>query len=66
MQTTTTPVISINPTQPTMTPEIPLDPTNPLVWLLILATLLTASEKPLNAIANLLRAIDTFTKSRKK
>jgi hypothetical protein len=63
----TTSTISINPIQlqtPTMPPN--LDPTNPLIWLLVLATLLTATEKPLNAIANLLRAIAPFLKSRKK
>jgi hypothetical protein len=53
----TLPTISINPTQPTLPTEMPLDPTNPLIWLLVLATFLTATEKPLNAIANLLRAL---------
>jgi hypothetical protein len=62
---TTTPVISINPTQPTMLPAMPLDPTNPLIWLLVLATLCTATAKPLNAIANLIRAIALFLKSRR-
>jgi hypothetical protein len=62
----TTPIISINPTQPTMTPKIPLDPHNPLIWLLVLATFLTATEKPLNAISNLLKAIALLLKSRNK
>jgi hypothetical protein len=41
-----------------------LDPTNPLIWLLVLATLLTATEKPINALANLLRAIAPFLKTK--
>jgi hypothetical protein len=37
--------------------QIPLDPHNPLIWVLVFSTLITATEKPLNAIANLIRAL---------
>jgi hypothetical protein len=53
----TLPTISINPTQPTMPTDMPLDPTNPLIWIIVITALITATEKPLNAIANLLRAL---------
>jgi hypothetical protein len=46
--------------------QIPLDPHNPLLWIIVLATLLTAIEKSLNAIANLLRAIAPFVRNRKR
>jgi hypothetical protein len=62
--TNSTSTISINPIQPPMPPN--LDPTNPLIWLLVLATLLTATEKPLNAITNLIKAIRPFIHTRKK
>ncbi|MGI0493910.1 hypothetical protein ACN4EG_19175 [Alkalinema pantanalense CENA528] len=60
IQPTATQPITIQPTTPQIpTPDtqIPIDPSNPLCWLLVLATLLTATEKPLNAIANLLKIL---------
>jgi hypothetical protein len=64
--TTTQPTIPINPNQPILPPEMPLDPTNPLIWLLTIAIFLGTTEKNLNAIANLLRAISSFCVVRAK
>jgi hypothetical protein len=61
IQTVPTPLPQI----PDMT-QLPLDPRNPLIWILVFSTLITATEKPLNAIANLLRAIHLFFKNRNR
>jgi hypothetical protein len=54
----TTPTQSIQLPPSTQTPgPVPLDPSNPLIWILVLTALLTATEKPLNALANLLKAL---------
>jgi hypothetical protein len=66
VQTTTTPTIFTTPMQPKMPTDVPLDQTNPLIWILVFATLCTATEKPLNAIANLLRVIAPFVLNRKR
>jgi hypothetical protein len=69
MNTTQSQTIQTVPTQfpqlPDMT-QLPLDSHNPLMWILVFSALLTATEKPLNAIANLIRAIAPFLKSHNK
>jgi hypothetical protein len=45
------------PTFPVLPTDLPLDSTNPLVWVIFLTALLSNTEKPLNATANLTRAI---------
>jgi hypothetical protein len=68
MNSTQSQTIQTVPTQlpqiPDMT-QLPLDPHNPLIWILVFSSLITATAKPLNAIANLLRAIALFLKSRR-
>jgi hypothetical protein len=51
------PIQSIDPQLPTTLPQIPVDPTNPLSWILVITLFLSSTEKPINAIARLLRAI---------
>ena len=46
--------------------QIPLDPHNPLAWILVLTIFLGTTEKNLNAIANLIRVIALYLKSRNK
>ncbi len=53
----TQPIQTIEPQLPTTLPQIPIDPTNPLSWVLVLTLLLGTTEKPINATANLFRAI---------
>jgi hypothetical protein len=57
------------PSQPLQLPNmslIPLDSYNPLLWILVLAALLTATEKLLNAVTNLLREIAPFVLDQKR
>jgi hypothetical protein len=51
------PTISLDPNQPSLPTDMPLDPHNPLIWIIVITALISATEKPLNAIANLLRVL---------
>ena len=58
--TTTQPTDSIDPTPPA---DLPLEAHNPLIWIIALTALITAIEKPLTAIAHLLRALTLLQKT---
>ncbi|MCU0567734.1 MAG: hypothetical protein MUF49_14185 [Oculatellaceae cyanobacterium Prado106] len=55
--TTNTTTQPTQPTLPSRPSHFPLDSTNPLVWIIVLTALLGTIEKPLNAVAKVIRAI---------
>lgn len=63
---TTQPIQTIEPPLPLPTlPQVPIDPTNPLSWMIVLTLLLGTTEKPINATANLIRAIAALIKTKR-
>jgi hypothetical protein len=48
------------PQLPQLPPNLPIDPTNPLAWVIVFTVFIGTTEKPLNAAANLIRAIATL------
>jgi hypothetical protein len=51
------------PQLPQLPSNLPTDPTNPLAWIIVLTVLLSATAKPLNASANLIKAIATLVQT---